>query len=401
MLRSLIRSLFTTSAQAEARAPSAPEALERGLGLHNAGRFADAAAAYRSALALDPALPAAHELLGRALASAGDYSGALAALDAAIRENPGSVQAHCTRALALLALGEYAAAWPEYEWRWERQEMQTLRGMFKQTWWKGENIRGRKLLVFAEQGFGDAIQFVRFVPALAARSGARIALDCHPPLKSLFAAVAGVAEVLSSDAEIARHELCLPLMSAPGLLGITAATLPREVPYLCASEAHATKWRELVGAGRGLKVGLAWSSDPGAANASAKSVPLPLLAPLADVPGVTFHSLVPGALAGTVPAGGMRIRDHSARLSDFSETAGLVASMDLVISVDTAVAHLADSLDKPLLVLLRHVPDWRWEAQGEASRWYPTARLFRQPAEGDWPSALAPLPAALRELRVA
>lgn len=401
MLRSLLRSLFTTPAPAEARAPSAAEELQRGLGLHNAGRFPDAADAYRAALALDPALPAAHELLGRALASAGDYRGALSALDAAIRENPGSVQAHCTRGLALLALGDYAAAWPEYEWRWHREEMQHMRGMFKQAWWKGENIRGRKLLVFAEQGFGDAIQFVRFVPALAARSGARIALDCHPPLKALFAAVPGVAEVIASDAEIPRYDLCLPLMSAPGVLGITAATLPREVPYLRAPEAHAARWRDIVGAGRGLKVGLAWSSDPGAANASMKSVPLPLLAPLADVPGVTFHSVVPGALAGSVPAGGMKISDHSARLTDFSETAGLVASMDLVISVDTAVAHLAGAMGKPLWVLLRHVPDWRWEAAGEASRWYPTARLFRQASEGDWQSALAPLPGALRELRVA
>ena len=389
MLRALIKSMF--SAAAEPPAATAAEALQAGLALHNQGRFDEAAEAYRRALALDGALPAAHELLGRALASAGDPGGALAALDAALRENPGSVLAHCTRALALLARGDYAAAWPEYEWRWHREDMQTIRRMFAQRWWKGEPIRGRTLLLFAEQGFGDALQFVRFVPALAQATGARIALDCHPPLRALFSRVAGVAEVLKGDDEIPRYELCYPLMSVPGALHTTRGTLPRE-PYLAAPPEHAARWRESLASSRGIRVGLAWSSDPGASNASAKSVPLGELAPLADITGVSFHSLVPGALAGAAPAGGMKIADHSARLTDFAETAGLVAGLDLVISVDTAVAHLAAGMGKPTWLMLRSVPDWRWQSDD----WYPAARRFVQAAEGDWQSVVAPLAAALR-----
>ncbi|MGQ0654875.1 MAG: tetratricopeptide repeat protein [Betaproteobacteria bacterium] len=393
MLRALIKSMF--SAGAEAPAASAAEALQAGLALHNQGRFHDAAEAYRRALALDAALPAAAELLGRALASAGEHGPALSALDAALRENPGSVQAHCSRALALLALGDYAAAWPEYEWRWQREDMQTIRAMFSRPWWQGEAIRGRTLLVFAEQGFGDALQFVRFVPLLAQASGARIALDCHAPLKALLSRVSGVAEVLQGDDEIPRYDLCFPLMSVPGALGTTRQTLPR-APYLAASPERAARWREILAAvsspARGIQVGLAWSSDPGAANASAKSVPLPLLAPLADIAGLSFHSLVPGALAGAAPAGGMRITDHSARLKDFAETAGLVANLDLVISVDTAAAHLAAAMGKPTWLMLRSAPDWRWQSDD----WYPAARRFQQAAEGDWQSVVAPLAAALR-----
>lgn len=395
MLRSLIKSMFFPAAEPPpASAKTAAEALQAGLALHNQGRFAEAAEAYRRALGLDAALPAAQELLGRALASAGEHAAAVSALDAAIRENPGSVQAHCTRGLALLAAGEYAAAWPEYEWRWHREDLQGIRRMFSQPWWKGEDIRGRTLLVFAEQGFGDALQFVRFVPPLAAATGARIALDCHPPLKALFSRVAGVAQVLAGDDEIPRYDLCFPLMSVPGALRTTRDTLPREVPYLAASPEHAARWRETLAHSRGFKVGLAWSSDPGAANASAKSIPLPLLAPLADIPGLSFHSVVPGALSGVSPAGGMRIADHSARLKDFSETAGLLANLDLVVTVDTAVAHLAAAMGKPTWVLLRRVPDWRWQT----GDWYPDARLFRQAAEGDWPGVIASLAAALREL---
>jgi hypothetical protein len=397
VLRSLIRSLLsagTPDAPATAVAPDARGELDRGLALHNAARYADAAEAYRSALALDPRLPAAHELLGRALASAGDYAGALEALEAALRENPGSVNAHCTRALALLARGDYASAWPEYDWRWHREDMQTIRKLFSAPWWKGEDLRGKTLLLFAEQGFGDALQFARFVPAFAQATGARIVLDCHPPLKALLARVAGVAAVLESDDDIPRYKPCFPLMSVPGALRVTRESLPRE-PYLSASPEHVARWRDTLAHSRGIKVGLAWSSDPGATNASAKSVPLPLLAPLADIPGLSLHNLVPGALSGRAPAGGMKIADHSARLKDFSETAGLVAHLDLVLTVDTAVAHLAAGMGKPTWVLLRRVPDWRWESDD----WYPGARRFRQPAEGDWQGVLASVAAALRDFR--
>ena len=397
MLRSLIKSLLSPAASREPPPRTAAQELQSGLDLHNAGRVAEAAQAYRRALALDPALPAGEELLGRALAAAGEHAEALAALDAAIRRHPDSVRAHFTRGLVLLALDDYAGGWPEYEWRWHKPEMQTIRRLFAQRWWTGEDIRGGTLLVFAEQGFGDAMQFARFVPTLGEATGARIVLDCHPPLKALLGRVDGVAEVLSSDQEIARYPLCLPLMSVPGALRIGAEALSRNVPYLSASPEHVARWRGIVASGRRLNVGLAWASDPGGGAATERSVPLPLLATLAEVPGVDFHSVVPGALANAAPAGGMKIVDHSARLKDFSETAGLITQLDLVISVDTAVTHLAGGMGKPTWVLLRRAGDWRWGAKGSTSRWYPSVRIFRQADEGDWAGVLAEVAAALRE----
>jgi len=394
MLRSLIKSLLSPGAS-PAPPRSAAQELQSGLDLHNAGRVAEAAQAYRRALALDPALPAGHELLGRALAATGEHAEALAALDIAIHKHPDSVHAHFTRGLVLLALGDYAAGWPEYEWRWQKAEMQTIRALFAQPWWKGEDIRGRPLLVFAEQGFGDALQFARFVPALAAATGARIVLDCHPPLKALLARVEGVHDVLPGDQEIARYPLCFPLMSVPGALRIGIEALATGVPYLAASADDVARWRDRVTSA--VNVGLAWSADAAASNVTTRSLPLPLLVALADVPGVTFHSVVPGALAKAAPAGGMKIIDHTARLKDFSDTAGLVANLDLVISVDTAAVHLAGAMGKPTWVLLWHAADWRWGTQAGTSSWYPTARLFRQAHPGDWPGVVAQVAAALRE----
>jgi hypothetical protein len=402
ILRRLIASVVRGRPAGRAAPGEAQAVLKRALALHESGRFGDAVDAYRRALALDGKLPDAHEFLGRALASAGEYPAALASLEAALREKPDSVHAHCVRGFALLALGDYLGGWPEYEWRWYREDMQTIRGMFRQPWWDGSAIDGRTLLLFTEQGFGDAIQFIRFAPLVASVSGARIALDCHPPLRQLFARAPGVAEVLESDAEIPRYELCFPVMSVPRLLGIARHDVPRAIPYLWASDEHAAKWRDRVRCGHGLRVGIAWATYSSLGNAPRKSVPLEALAPLAGVRGVSFYSLQKDAREPAPP--GLELIDLSAGLSDFSETAGLIANLDLVISVDTAVAHLAGALGKPTWTLLRQVSDWRWQGQGTQSLWYPTMRLFRQEREGDWRGVVQQVVLALREqvaLRVA
>jgi tetratricopeptide (TPR) repeat protein len=395
IIRQLIESVLRGPAADGAPVSVAEGALRRGLTFHESGRFGDAIDAYRRALALDGALPDAHEFLGRALVAAGEYAAAMAPLERALRDTPSSVHAHCARGFALLAMGDYLAGWPEYEWRWQRDEMQTIRGMFRQPWWNGASIDGKTLLLFAEQGFGDAIQFVRFAPVVASLSGARIALDCHPPLRRLFARVQGVAEVLESDGEIPRYELCFPLMSLPLLLRATTRDIPRDVPYLRASAEHAAKWQGHVRSDNGMRVGVVWASNPTMGSGWRKSLPLETLAPLASVPGVSFYSLQNDA--GERASAGFELIDLTAQLTDFSETAGLIANLDLVISVDTAVAHLAGAMGKPTWLLLRQIADWRWQGQGSRSLWYPTMRVFRQEREGDWPSVVRQVELALRE----
>jgi tetratricopeptide (TPR) repeat protein len=384
---------------AAAAGMDASRLLSLGRTLWSEERIEEAAAALRRAVSLDPALAQAHELLGCALAQLGDRVGAIAAFDNALRIDPEFVSAHCNRGIELLSLGDYARGWQEFEWRWKRPEYQTIRKMFSQTWWDGSDLHGRTILLFAEQGLGDAMQFIRFAP-LVARAGARVVVDCHPPLRALFRQAPGVAQVLESDAEIARYDLCSPLMSLPRLLGTTLDTVPAEIPYLAPSADCARRWQEkMVSTAKKIRVGLVWECNPEAGYAWRRSLPLDLFAPLAKIAGVTVFSLQVGFPSGKaaelVP--GLDLVDLTEGLHDFSDTAGLVSNLDLVISVDTSVAHLAGALGKPIWVLLPQDSDWRWGVEGEGSPWYPTMRLFRQRIEGDWSEVIERLEAALRE----
>jgi len=369
-----------------------------GSSLQAEGRHREAAAACRDAVALDPVHSEAHELLGCALSSLRDRKRAIAAFDGALRINPEFVSAHCNRGLALLSLGDYARGWEEFEWRWQRPEYQTLRKLFSQAWWDGSDPDGRTILLFAEQGFGDAIQFIRYAPVLASR-GARVVVDCHPPLQALFRQVYGVTRVLENDAEVARYALCCPLMSLPRFLGTRLESIPAEVPYLAAAADYAAKWRAKMTVARTFRVGLVWASNPGTGYAWHKSVPLEMFAPLARIEGVTFYSLQTGfpAQHAAQISSDLDLIDLSAGLHDFSDTAGLISNLDLVISVDTAVAHLAGAMGKTIWTLVPENADWRWGDEGEGSAWYPTMRLFRQQADGDWSGVVEQLGAALKE----
>jgi len=367
--------------------------------LHSEGRHEETASACREVVALDPAHAEAHELLGCCLELLGDRAGAISAFDSALRINPEFVSAHCNRGLVLLSMGDYTRGWEEFEWRWKRPELQTLRTMFSREWWDGSDLSGRTILLFAEQGFGDAIQFIRYAPIVAG-TGARVVVDCHPPLKALFRQVAGVAKVLENDAEIERYDLCCPLMSLPRLLGTTLNTVPDDVPYLVASAECVRKWREkAVSAVKTLRVGLVWASNPDTGYAWHKSMPLDMFAPLAQIAGVTFYSLQTGLPSGHAAqlSPGLDLVDLTGGLDDFSETAGLISNLDLIISVDTAVAHLAGALGNTVWTLLPRHADWRWRIEGHDSPWYPTMRLFRQRVEGDWSEVVEQLVTALRE----
>jgi hypothetical protein len=240
------------------------------------------------------------------------------------------------------------------------------------------------------------LQFLRFVPLVAGRGG-RILVRCAPELADLAARVEGVAGVALRGAPLPAFDISCPLPSLPGVFETAAESIPAQVPYLRADEARAARWKaRYAAAGPGLNVGLVWASQSHHRTAPEKSLPLAALAPLAGMAGVRFYGLQKGAAALEASPPGLEIKALDSELRDFSDTAAAVSGLDLVISVDTAVAHLAGALGRPTWTLLKAAPDWRWLLEREDSPWYPTMRLFRQERAGDWTPTVARLASALR-----
>jgi len=414
-------------------APDFPEGRNNlGSALRDAGRLAEAEAEYRRAAALDPRLPEARYNLGVLLAKRGDLAGAEAefreaaalrpgfalaqlnlgftleergehraamqAYAAAVAADGGLVEAHVNFGMQLLLAGRYAEGWEEYEWRLRYPEYSGADAAARAPRWDGNALHGRTILLDAEQGFGDAIQFLRYAPLVAARGG-RVIVRCAPELASLIAPAAGIASVVRRGEALPAIDAWCPLPSLPRAFGTTLSNVPADVPYVRADPEKAARWRARIAAAQGdCCVGLVWASQSGHRTASAKSVALPALAPLGLVPGVRLYGLQLGAAARdlqSAPAG-MRLVDLSGELSDFAETAAAIQNLDLVISVDTAVAHLAGAMGRPVWTLLKLAPDWRWLLGREDSPWYPTMRLFRQERPGDWRAPVARLGEALR-----
>jgi hypothetical protein len=256
--------------------------------------------------------------------------------------------------------------------------------------WDGRPLEGRTLLLHAEQGFGDAIQFIRYLP-LAAERGGRIIIECQAQLQRLFQINAGGSQIVASGQPMPDFDSHCPLLSLPWVFGTTLASVPDIVPYLRADAENVGSWRQrLAEHSQVVKVGLVWSGNPAHKNDRCRSMTLARLAPLAQTRGVRFFSLQKGEAAteARTPPPGMELIDWTEELTDFADTAALIAHLDLVIAVDTAVAHLAGAMGKPVWTLLPFVPDWRWLLEREDSPWYPSMRLFRQPFWGDWDSVI-------------
>ena len=291
----------------------------------------------------------------------------------------------------------------EYEWRWKRSGISDTRRGHGKSLWLGEFPLARKtILLHAEQGLGDTIQFARYAP-LMVRAGARVALEVQPELKSLLAGLAGIASCHARGEQLPAYDVHCPLGSLPLALQTDAESIPAEIPYLRADEALLAKWRPRIAALPGKRVALAWAGNIGHANDRNRSVALALLEPLLAIEGVSFLS-VQRELRGNdadLLAGRANVNHLGGELADMAETAAVVALADLTISVDTSVVHLAGALGRPIWVMLPFAPDWRWSLSGDNCPWYPQARLFRQPALGDWPSAIATLRAELARFAVA
>jgi tetratricopeptide (TPR) repeat protein len=396
--------------------------LNRGLALAALGRHQEAVADFEAALALSPANPAAHYNYGISLSSLGRYAEAVAAYDRTLSIAPDHVKAwnnrglalqalnrfddaltsyckalelqkdyadaHFNQALALLTIGDFRRGFAEYEWRWRRTGM-PAHGRGRPLWLGEYPLGGRTILLHAEQGLGDTIQFARYVPLLA-RTGAKVVLEVQPQLQALLGQIEGVCAVAARGEPLPSFDVHCPLGSLPLVLKTEPATIPAEVPYLRADDARIAKWRPRLEALGRPRIAVAWSGNVQHMNDRNRSIPLSALAPLWSVGSVRFLAVQRDLRSGDAEllAAEPRVTHVGAELEDFADTAAVLALVDLVITVDTSVAHLAGAIGRPVWILVPFSPDWRWTLSGETSGWYPTARLFRQPSLGDWDSVL-------------
>ena len=370
----------------------------RGLALAALQRPADAIAAYRRALSIKPDHATAWNNLGLVLHASGDVSGAIDAYGIGLRIAPDFPQMHWNLALSLLLTGDYPQGWAEYEWRLKCPELYANLPRYEGPRWSGDDPAGRTLLLTAEQGLGDTLQMLRFAQAIAAR-GARVIVAVQRVLQTLAATVPGVTAAYAEHAPLPPYDAQVSLMSLPGVLGVAPEDVGVTVPYIQPDlrrlrEAAGAVEREAAGSRR---IGVAWSGARDNTNDAVRSMSLAALAPLLEMERTRWFSLkwAKDPLSDADRAYGHRLVELDLR-NDFDGLAALVASLDLVITVDTSLAHLAGALGKPVWILLPRVPDWRWRLEGQDTPWYPTVRLFRQEEAGDWSAPVREIALALR-----
>jgi Flp pilus assembly protein TadD len=375
--------------------PDNPNALNNlGVAYYDREQYGRAVDCHQRALQLAPSSAEAHNALGSALLALGDAAAALACYRRAVALKPDYVDAHSNLAMTLLLTGDFEGGWREFEWRHRRTGRWQPRPPRPE--WLGESFVGKTLLITAEEGHGDAIHFLRYLPAVAARGG-NIVLAVHRPLVQIARRLTTGAEVMALEERLPAFDLYRSLMSLPLVFGTSLESVPAQVPYLSVDRASAERWRARLAGTLGLKVGLIWSGAIQYGHNRHRAIPAKRLSPLLDIEGISWFSLQlgePSVELAQLPAG--KITDLSSELKDFSETAGAILALDLVISTDTAVPHLAGALARPVWVLLAFMPDWRWLLNRETSPWYPTMRLFRQSAAGEWDAVVNKVAAELR-----
>jgi tetratricopeptide (TPR) repeat protein len=366
-------------------------------------RDVEAEACYARALQLEPEYAAAHINLANTLLQLGRAEEMKLHYRRGVELDPTSAGGQYNLALACLREGNYREGWQRHESRWDFRELHLPRRGFAQPQWRGEALDGAAILLHAEQGLGDTLQFARYVPLVAKRGG-RVVLEVQPPLRRLLLGLGGAVRVLARGDPLPAFAWQCPLMSLPVAFDTTLESIPSAAPYLQADAAAVSAaWQRFPRRGETLRVGLAWAGNPRHKSDQQRSITLEQLAPLADVRvsdvrGAVFFSLQFGPAAAQIAQARFPLVDACSRSQDFAATAAVAATMDLVISVDTSVAHLAGAMGLPVWVMLPHLADWRWLERREDSPWYPTARLFRQPAPGDWTSLVEAMREALRVL---
>lgn len=318
------------------------------------------------------------------------------ALQKAVDLDPHHPDAHFGLAMARLCQGDLASGFEQFEWRWRSSKSPLPRPKFDVPTWDGSDPAGKTILVWAEQGFGDVIQCARYVPLLAKR-GARVIVGVQEPLHQLMKSLDGASNVVSRYEEAGAFDLELPFFSLPHRFGTTLQTIPADVPYLHADESTSREWKNrLADDPSPLKVGLVWAGTSTHGSDRQRSLPTSALAVLKGIEGVSFYNLQVGERAKeTIP---LSLKNLSPLLADFSQTAAALTNLDLLITVDTAIAHVAGAIGRPVWTILGFFSDWRWMIDRSDTPWYPTMKLFRQKHVGDWIPPLKQVAESLRQL---
>jgi tetratricopeptide (TPR) repeat protein len=351
------------------------------------GKLEEAVASYRRAVALMPDFAEAQHGLGTALRELGEIDEALICYDRAIALKPDFAEAHFSRACVKLLKGDFAAGWKEYQWRWKTKQL--VAWNFSQPLWDGGSLVGKTILLHAEQGLGDTLQFVRYAP-LVKRLGAKVIFECQRGLMKLIASCAGLDQLIGAGDELPAFDVHAPLLTLPAIFGTTLETIPANVPYLFADPVLVEHWRERLADIQGLRIGINWQGRAGRGAFRRRDIPVECFQRLAELPGVRLISLQkrsevqsPRSKVGDRPEI-VDLGQIDEENGAFMDTAAIMMNLDLVITSDTSVAHVAGSLGLPVWVLLPKVAEWRWLLGGYNCPWYPTMRLFRQAIAGDW-----------------
>jgi tetratricopeptide (TPR) repeat protein len=358
---------------------------DRGVALAELDRFDEALAAHEAALRIEPHVFAAHVNRGNALLKLARMDEALECYNAALKLEPENAEANFNAAVSKLTMGDFRNGWKQYEYRWQKKHFVAQKPNYPQPLWRGEtDISGRTIFLIAEQGLGDTLNFVRYVPLVAAR-GARVILGVQHPLKSIAPTVPGVAQVFSDGETLPDFDWYCPLLSLPMAFNTELETIPVNIPYIRPYEERLAKWRGRVPNNGRLRIGICWAGSTMHLNDRNRSMPLERFAALFAVPGLDFISVQKEVSAAQAAI----LREHGVaqlgqEFKDFADTTAVVAMLDLLVTVDTSVAHLAGAMGKPVAMLVPFCPDFRWLLDRADSPWYPSMRLFRQPATGDW-----------------
>jgi tetratricopeptide (TPR) repeat protein len=363
------------------------------------GKLEEGASCCRRALEIRPNDPIAYNNLGKACEENGDLQDAFDCYCRAIELDPNYANGHLNRSEVLLLTGDFERGWPEYEWRWKTKQIPAPEHAAPK--WEGEPLAGRTILLQGEQGLGDTIQFVRYAPVIK-RLGAKVVVECQRPLVKLLASCQGIDQLVAQGDDLPRFDVHAPLLSLPRIVKTTLDSIPAEAPYLSADPRLVEEWRKKLSGVGGFRIGINWHGRTGHGEHLRRDVPPEFFAVVAQMPGVRLVSLQKGATAEELAAvgGGQAVfdpgEDFDRASGSFMDTAAIMKNVDLVITSDTSVPHLAGALGVPVWLLLPALPDWRWLLGRSDSPWYPTMRLFRQERRGDWGSVFAELQAALR-----
>ena len=367
---------------------------------HEKDQLDEAVACYRRALELKPDFAEAYTGLGYAMCQQGRAVESLHEYDKALKIDPDYAEARFNRAVTLLLVGDYEQGWPEYEWRWKTDKVASR--SFSQPRWEGRPAAGMTILIHAEQGLGDTLQFIRYA-RLVKQQGATVIVQCQRALLPLLASCPGIDRLVANGEQLPEFDAHAPLLSLPAIFKTTVDSVPCDVPYIQADAALIERWRAVLDGIDGMKIGISWQGDRGYREDRRRSIRLHEFAPLAEVPGVRLVSLQKGLGTEQLAEIGDRFdvmelgADFDETSGPFMDTAAVMMNLDLVIACDTAIGHLAGALGVDFWEPQAFAPDWRWMLDRDDSPWYPTVRLFRQTAPGDWSDVFARIAAALRD----